>query len=46
MTDRAKGWLYAAAFSLAVWTLVAIVAHEAVMLWDEPVHEVVADNDA
>ncbi|MBJ3784194.1 hypothetical protein [Devosia sediminis] len=36
MTYRAKGWLFAIASSLALWILLALAAHEAVMLWDEP----------
>jgi hypothetical protein len=46
MTYRAKGWLCAIAVSLTAWTLIALVAHEAVMLWDRPVSEKFDDRDA
>lgn len=46
MTYRAKGWLLAAAVSFAVWMLVAIASHEAIMLWDQPISELIEDHAA
>jgi len=46
MTYRAQGWIYAIAISFSFWSLVAIVSHEAMMLWDQPSESVATDEAA
>lgn len=45
MTYRAQGWLYAIAVSFSFWSLVAIVSHEAMMLWDQPADNLLQEED-